>query len=66
MDLNKQIGLYSMRVNTKSFPVHAVAKFSGVNPATDMYDDIHPNSKGEKTMAKRWYDAIKIHLKKLS
>ncbi|HMC85952.1 MAG TPA: hypothetical protein VKI61_10515 [Chitinophagaceae bacterium] len=55
-----------MRVNTKSFPVHAVAKFSGLNPATDMYDDIHPNSTGEKTMAKRWYDAIKIHLKKLS
>jgi lysophospholipase L1-like esterase len=65
-DLNKQIGLYSTRVNTKSFPVHAVDQFSGVNPATGMYDDIHPNSKGEKIMAKRWYDAIKIYLKKLS
>jgi len=64
-DLNKQIGLYSQGANTKSSPVHAVDQFNGVNPATDMYDDIHPNDKGEKAMAQRWFDAIHVYLKKL-
>lgn len=32
----------------------------------DMYDDIHPNSKGEKIMAQRWFDAMRGYLKKLS
>jgi acyl-CoA thioesterase I len=65
-DLNKQIGLYSIRTSTKSSPVQTVDQFTGVDPATDMYDDIHPNNKGEQTMAQRWFDAIKVYIKKLN
>ncbi|MEP6746156.1 MAG: hypothetical protein ABJB86_00440 [Bacteroidota bacterium] len=65
-DLNKQIGLYSVQMNTKTSPVHAVDQFTGIHPGTNMYDDIHPNDKGERTMAQRWFDAIKIYVKKLN
>jgi acyl-CoA thioesterase I len=64
-DLNKQIGLYAVKWSTKTSPVHAVDQFTGVDPSTDMYDDIHPNDKGEKIMAQRWFDAIHGYLKKL-
>ena len=64
-DLNKQIRLYSQMANKKTSPVRAVDQFTGVNPATDMYDDIHPNDSGEKIMAKRWFDAIHGYIKKL-
>jgi lysophospholipase L1-like esterase len=30
-----------------------------------MYDDIHPNTIGEKKMAGKWFAAIKKHLRKL-
>ena|GEM_PF-1387943 len=42
-----------------------VDQFTGVDPAIDMYDDIHPNATGEKKMAERWYEALKPFLKKL-
>jgi len=64
-DLNRQIGIYALKANTLSSPVRAVDQFTGANPATDMYDDIHPNDKGEKIMAQRWFDAMHTYLKKL-
>jgi len=30
-----------------------------------MYDDIHPNTIGEKKMAEKWFAAIKKYLRKL-
>jgi lysophospholipase L1-like esterase len=50
---------------TARSPVIIVDQFTGVDPATDMYDDIHPNEKGEMIMAERWYKALKPFLTKL-
>ncbi|MFT3935849.1 MAG: GDSL-type esterase/lipase family protein [Chitinophagaceae bacterium] len=63
--LNEHVALYSSKINTKISPVKAVDQFTGVNPAIDMYDDIHPNDAGEKKMAERWFAAIRGYLKKL-
>jgi lysophospholipase L1-like esterase len=50
---------------TSLSPVIIVDQFTGVDPAIDMYDDIHPNATGEKKMAERWHEALKPFLKKL-
>lgn len=65
INLNKQIALYAKQHSTTESHIIIVDQFTGVNPATDMFDDIHPNTKGEKIMAERWFEAIKIYLKKM-
>jgi len=42
-----------------------VDQFSGINPSRHMYDDIHPNKKGEKIMAKKWFSSLIPYLSKL-
>ncbi len=64
-NLNKNIAAFTAEYSTDQSPVIAVDQFTGVNPATDMFDDIHPNTKGEKVMAERWFAAIKPYLGKL-
>lgn len=52
----------------KNMPVSKVITvdlYTGVHPATDMYDDIHPNDIGEENMAESWYKAINKYLQKL-
>ena len=61
-ELNTAILALTHKLNNHASPVIAVDQFTGVNPATDMYDDIHPNTKGEEEMAKRWFDKIKNFL----
>jgi acyl-CoA thioesterase-1 len=63
INFNKAIVQFAAKENTRTSPVIPVDQFSGVNTATDMYDDIHPNDKGEREMAKRWFMAIKKYLK---
>ena len=65
INLNNQITLYAKEYSTHTSPLIVVDQYSNVNPATDMFDDIHPNTKGETIMAERWFDAIKPYLKKL-
>jgi len=65
INLNKNIAGYSKKNSTTKSPVVIVDQFTGVDPARDMFDDIHPNTRGEKIMAERWFNAIKPHLKKL-
>lgn len=60
--LNKAIAGFVQQHTTAASPVILVDQFTGVNTATDMYDDIHPNSKGEKAMAERWFRAIRPYL----
>ncbi|HEV8081991.1 MAG TPA: GDSL-type esterase/lipase family protein [Chitinophagaceae bacterium] len=62
---NNQITKLAAEKNTIVSPVIAVDLFTNVNPATDMYDDIHPNDIGEWNMAESWYKAIKKYLGKL-
>ena len=62
INLNKNIAEYAKKNSTTKSPVIIVDQFTGVDPATDMFDDIHSNTNGEKIMAERWFDAIKPYL----
>jgi len=64
-NFNKAILQFGKEKSTATSPVIMVDQFSGVDTATDMYDDIHPNSVGEEKMAKKWFDAISKYLKTL-
>ena len=64
LDFNKRVADFSILASTKHSPIVTVDQYSGVDPSKDMYDDIHPNSKGEKIMAERWFNALKPFLYK--
>lgn len=49
------------RLTTQKSPIIVVDINSGYNPATLTYDALHPNTEGEKFIAKRWYDAIRAN-----
>ncbi|MBV9961972.1 MAG: putative Ig domain-containing protein [Parafilimonas sp.] len=63
--LNNQIVVYAKEYSTTQSPIIIVDQYTGVDPSVDMFDDIHPNTKGEKIMAERWFNAIQPYLKKL-
>ena len=65
INLNNQIALYAKEHSTAQAPVIIVDQYTDVDPSVNMFDDIHPNTRGEKIMAERWFDAIKPYLKKL-
>ena len=49
------------RLSTQKSPIIIVDINAGYNPSTFTYDSLHPNTEGEKFIAKRWYDAIKAN-----
>jgi lysophospholipase L1-like esterase len=63
--LNGQIKIFAMKSSTQKSTVMSVDQYTWLNPSEDMYDDIHPNARGEELMAKKWFDAIRSYLKKL-
>jgi len=63
---NEAVFTFAKSKTTAQSPVIIVDQFTGINPDTDMYDDIHPNAIGEKKMAERWFKAMKPYLKKLN
>ena len=65
IEFNKAILQYGKAKNSTGSPIIIVDQFTDVNPAVDMYDDIHPNAIGEKKMAEKWFAAIKKYLRKL-
>lgn len=65
INLNKQIASYAAEHSSMQSPIKVVDQFTGIDTSKDMFDDIHPNTKGEKIMAERWFEAIKVYLKKL-
>lgn len=60
--LNTEIASFCSSQTKKESPVISVDQYTGVNPALEMYDDIHPNNVGEKKMAERWFRAIDRYL----
>ncbi len=62
---NNHIIKIAAEKNTNASNVVIVDLYAGVHPATDMYDDIHPNDIGERNMAESWYKAIKKYLEKI-
>ncbi len=65
LELNNAIAVFVKENNNDRSRITKVDQFSHVDPATMMYDDIHPNDTGEKIMAERWFNAIQHYLKKL-
>ena len=65
-NFDKALLQYSKVKNSNTSPIIIVDQFTGINPAIDMYDDIHPNGIGEKKMAKKWFIAIKKYLRKFN
>jgi lysophospholipase L1-like esterase len=65
INFNRQVKILAAEKNTTVSKIIIVDQYTGINPATDMYDDIHPNETGEKIMAQRWYSAVSKYLKKL-
>jgi acyl-CoA thioesterase I len=59
-ELNNAIATFGKKMN-----IVVVDQFTGIDPAKDMYDDIHPNDAGEKIMAERWFVYIHNYLKKI-
>ncbi len=66
INFNKAIAVYAVEHSTIQSRIIIVDQFTGIDPSKDMFDDIHPNTIGERIMAERWFDAIKPYLKKLS
>ncbi|MEP7142377.1 MAG: GDSL-type esterase/lipase family protein [Ferruginibacter sp.] len=62
---NKAIKEFGGKKNTAASPVIIVDQYTGMNPAKNMYDDIHPNDSGEKKMAEKWFAAMRPYLNKL-
>jgi hypothetical protein len=62
---NETVLQFARKKTTARSPVIIVDQFTGVDPVTEMYDDIHPNTKGELKMAERWYKALRPFLTKL-
>jgi len=53
INFNKAITVYAREHSTKQSPIIIVDQFTGVDPSIDMFDDIHPNTSGERKMAER-------------
>ena len=49
------------RLSTQKSPIIVVDINTGFNTAAYTYDTLHPNTAGEKFIAKRWYDAIRAN-----
>ncbi|MBD1396619.1 hypothetical protein H9Q13_05525 [Pontibacter sp. JH31] len=62
---NNLIPKLASRLSTSRSPIIVVDMYTGFNPDTHTYDALHPNSEGEKLIAKRWFDAIMANKEKL-
>lgn len=65
IQLNSALSVFAGKNNQKRSPVVIVDQYTAVNTAAEMYDDIHPNTAGERKMAERWFTAIKKYMNKL-
>lgn len=63
--LNSELARFALVNSTKESPVLITDQYTGVVTGTDLYDDIHPNEKGEKLMAERWFKVIHKLVNKL-
>ena len=56
--LNTAIRNWAPAQSTSLSPVIVVDQYTGYNPATDSYDNYHPNAVGEEKMASRWFSVL--------
>jgi lysophospholipase L1-like esterase len=65
LQLNKALAGFCATYSSKVSPLIVVDQYSGLDPSTEMYDDIHPNAAGEKKMAEKWFESIHKYISKL-
>ena len=63
--MNDAIHKFAPLNTGKESPITVVDIDTGMDPDTDMYDGIHPNDKGEKILAARFFPVIAQYLNKL-
>ncbi|MBC6608913.1 T9SS type A sorting domain-containing protein [Hymenobacter sp. BT188] len=65
-ELNGLLSDLAKEKNTEAAPVILVDQNTGFStePKVDLYDEVHPNARGEEKMAERWYQALKTVLGK--
>ena len=56
---NKRIAEFIELKDTDSSPVLMVDQYQGYDPISDNHDNYHPNSIGEKKVAKKWFKALR-------
>jgi lysophospholipase L1-like esterase len=56
--LNAQIPALAAAKSTQQSPVVVVDHYAGFSATGDLYDDFHPNRKGEVKMANKWFAAL--------
>jgi lysophospholipase L1-like esterase len=59
--LNQKIAQLAQELNTEASRVLAIDQFTGFDPVTgqDTYDGCHPNERGERHLADRWFAGLK-------
>lgn len=57
-DFNSGIDPLAAEISTPTSPVIVVDQFKDFNPAKNLFDNIHPNKRGEKKMAETWFNAL--------
>ena len=65
LKMNEAIKTFVLRHSTRQSPITIVDLYTGMDADKNMYDDIHPNDKGEAFVAERYYNAIRKYLTKL-
>jgi lysophospholipase L1-like esterase len=58
VDLNAAIPAWAAGASTTASPVTVVDQWTGFDTATDTGDGVHPNDRGNRKIADRWYPAL--------
>lgn len=56
--LNELIAVLASEKSTEASRVIAVDQYSGIDPANDLYDGVHPNESGERKVAGQFFTAL--------
>jgi acyl-CoA thioesterase I len=56
--LNALIPALAAQRSSARSPVLVVDQFTGFDMSTDLEDNAHPNDRGDRKMADRWYEAL--------
>ncbi len=57
-ELNAEIAVLAVLLDTPGSRVIAVDQWTGFDPVADTYDGTHPNEVGEQKMATRWFETL--------
>jgi lysophospholipase L1-like esterase len=58
IEVNKMIEDFAINNTTVSSPIY-IADMSDDITLNDLYDGVHPNDKGDRKIARKWFEVIK-------